>query len=111
MRDEKEERFQRIRRRDERRKMTRDEERRHDEILEHLEDLNESLREIRDTFASMAVAFASMAEEDEGAHSEAREGDTDALAEAISRLAGKDDEPNHGITAWGRPNGWGNDGD
>lgn len=80
-------------------------------VLELLESINESLGEIRDTFASLAVAFASMAEEDEEAHSEAREGDTDALAEAISRLAGKDDEPDPGITAWGRPNGWGNDGD
>lgn len=78
-------------------------------VLELLESINESLGEIRDTFASLAVAFASMAEEDEEGHPEAREGDTDALAEAISRLAGKD-EPDHGITAWGRPNGWGNDG-
>lgn len=80
-----------------------------EKVLELLESINESLGEIRDTFTSMAVAFASMAEEEEEGHSEVREGDTDALAEAISRLAGKD-EPDHGITAWGRPHGWGNDG-
>lgn len=79
-------------------------------MLELLESINESLYEIRDTFASMAAAFASAAEEESEGATGPQEGDTDALAEAISRLAGND-EPDYGITAWGRPKGWGNDGD
>lgn len=81
-----------------------------EKVLELLESINESLNEIRDTFASMAAAFASMAEEESEGRPEAQGGDTDALAEAISRLAGTE-EPDYGITAWGRPKGWNADGD
>lgn len=81
-----------------------------EKVLELLESINATLSEIRDTFASMAAAFASVAEEESEGAPGPQEGDTDALAEAISRLAGND-EPDYGITAWGRPKGWGNDGD
>ena len=77
-----------------------------EKVLELLESINETLGEIRDTFASMAEAFASVAEEDAGNHQEPQDGNMDALTDAINRLATGGDEPSHGITAWGKSEGW-----
>lgn len=80
-----------------------------EKVLELLESINETLGEIRDTFASMAEAFASVAEEDAGNHQEPQDGNMDALTDAINRLT-SNDETSHGLTSWGKSEGWGTNG-